>query len=148
MIGKVYKIIERQSNKIYIGSTINNLSSRWIEHKSNIKSKNKGIYIYFENVKDLKIILIKEYEIVDKEHLKVYEQLWMNKLKPCNERLAYDPLKKQTIKNSVKQTRLKNIEKIKEKKRIKYKCIICDKELNYGHKSRHEKTKKHQSFLL
>ncbi|GMF38340.1 unnamed protein product [Phytophthora lilii] len=87
MIGKIYKIIHNQSNIIYIGSTFNDLKGRFAQHKADYKRKhNISIYEYFERygIENFKIILIKEYEVIDRRHLEVYEQLWINKLKPIN----------------------------------------------------------------
>lgn len=93
MIGTIYKIIHSQSDIIYIGSTTQILSQRWRFHKNafnlylNDKSqKHISIYKYIEqyDIKDFKIVKIKEYEVCDKKHLEVYEQLWINKSKCVN----------------------------------------------------------------
>lgn len=106
-----------------------------------------------------------------------YEQLWINKLKPINiqkylfktrhiqkalDRIKYNNNKErilnnckkyyqkniETIKERNRTYRENNIEKIKERKTKKYICPCTpDKELNFEHKSRHNRTLKHIKFL-
>src|SRR5271166_3852804 len=91
-IGFVYKIIHNQSNICYVGSTFNRLSNRMNRHKQdynrwlNGKFNNCGIYSYFQQfgIENFKIILIKEYKVINRRHLETKEQLWINKLKSVN----------------------------------------------------------------
>lgn len=95
--GKVYKIIHNQSDIIYIGSTFNTLRDRLYRHNNaynkslNNKHSNISIYKYFEQygVNNFKIILIKEYEVVDRKHLQSKEQLWINITKCINKNSAF-----------------------------------------------------------
>jgi hypothetical protein len=96
LIGKVYKIIHNQSDIVYIGSTLGTIAQRWQNHKRNyqnyLKEKHSGsIYPYFEQfgIENFKIILIKEYEVVDRRHLCIYEQLWIHKTRCCNSISAF-----------------------------------------------------------
>ena len=93
MIGRVYKIIVNCSNECYVGSTLQECRARWQEHKAlyhswlnNVCKTKTSSFELFEKygIDNCKIILIREYDVVDKQHLKVYEQLWINKLKPIN----------------------------------------------------------------
>ena len=85
-LGRIYKVITRESNDIYIGSTFNELRHRFIMHKRcyNNSLKDRGVSIrhLFNNygINNCKIVLIKEYVVVDKRHLEVYEALWICKL--------------------------------------------------------------------
>lgn len=96
--GRIYKIIHNQSNIIYIGSTYNELRKRWSEHKKDFKKylDNKksevSIYPYFKQygIENFKIILIKEYQVVDKKHLYSKEQLWISKLKSINKNKTFN----------------------------------------------------------
>ena len=118
-IGKVYKIIHTQSDICYVGSTTASLKSRWWSHKSkyNHSKKTNGrkcaIYEYFEKygISQFKIILIKEYEVVDKKHILAYEQLWINRLKCVNKCDTLGGFKKHKDKIYAQ----KNKEKIKER---------------------------------
>lgn len=86
--GRIYRIQHVQSRICYVGSTFNMLRDRWRQHKSDfnryLDGKHGGIsiYPYFEeyNIENFKMILIKEYEVVDRQHLEMYEQLWVNRL--------------------------------------------------------------------
>lgn len=91
-IGRIYKIISTQGNDCYVGSTFNTVRDRFKEHKRGyIKWKNGktgkcSVYNMFNDydISNCKCILIKEYEVVDKRHLEVYETLWIKKLKSIN----------------------------------------------------------------
>jgi hypothetical protein len=158
--GKIYKIIHNQSNIVYVGSTYNTLRDRWYKHKSNYnnylkeKSGEIAIYPYFKNygIENFKIILIKEYKVIDRKHLSVYETLWIKKLNTINKnspfrikkiwRKQYHQLHKEEnnkkskkycennpekIKESQKLYRENNPEKIKESQKL-YREINKDKE--------------------
>jgi len=93
MIGRVYKIIVNCSNECYVGSTFQECRAKWQDHKDQYTKwkKNGNVdkissYELFDKygLKNCKIILIREYEVVDRQHLEIYEQLWINKLKPIN----------------------------------------------------------------
>lgn len=167
-IGKVYKIIHNQSNICYVGSTFDKLRNRFIKHKNN---NNTCISKYFNEfgVENFKIILIKEYEVVDRKHLEAYEQLWINKLQSINIMQTFKPLKKQFeanrqkkidrkeyLKNYYENYKVKNKNKIKEyqqnyretnKEKINEK-ILCECGGKYTHKYKftHLKSKKHINF--
>jgi hypothetical protein len=109
--GSVYKIIHNQSDIVYVGSTfLSFLRHRFQHHKDSYKKYLKGkytcaIYPYFEKygIENFKIILIKKYAVYcdnrdDSRHLRVYEQLWINKLNCININSAFQPLKKQRYK--------------------------------------------------
>jgi hypothetical protein len=135
-IGRVYKIVVGESNDVYIGSTFNELRHRFANHKNDYKKylndKHHKISVYdlFDRygIDNCKMILIKEYECCDDKHLKAYEQLWINKLRPINKNnpfsikylsdkqynKQYYEANKEKIKEYKKQYREKNKDKIKE----------------------------------
>lgn len=122
--GKVYKIIHTQSDICYIGSTFNTLRDRWGKHYKTAKC---AISKYLEEYgrDNFKIILIKEYEVIDRAHLEAYEQLWINKLKCINCQSAF------TIKKLVKKDyRYQNKEQITKKVK-EYKESNIDKINSY-----------------
>jgi group I intron endonuclease len=124
MIGNIYKIIVNCSNQIYIGSTQQECRARWQEHKDNYKqfkngkSGNCSAFDLFDKfgIDNCKIILIKQYEIVDRKHLRALEQLWINKLKPINKLSAFviDPILKEKISEYMKKYREEHKEEIAE----------------------------------
>ena len=78
MIGRIYKIVHLQSDIYYIGMTTNLLCKRWSSYKSDYNKENHSkisIYPYMIKfgIENFKILLIKEYDVVYKQHLKVYE---------------------------------------------------------------------------
>lgn len=169
MIGRIYKIIVSCSNEIYIGSTIQECRARWQEHKSHYKLwKNGGkmkkvmVFELFEKweVENCKIILIKEYEIVDRKHLEMYEQLWINKLKPINKNNSFQ-IKYLTQKKCHKEWYKKRVqedpeyEKKQIKKRVeknpnfyrRKKTCECGLEMNMFSIPKHKKTKIHQERM-
>ena len=78
-IGKVYKIIHKDSDAIYVGSTIQSLKIRFRDHRN--RNLVIGEYIKKYGVDRFEIILLNTYQICDIKHLHAYEQLWLNKLR-------------------------------------------------------------------
>jgi hypothetical protein len=178
-IGRIYKIIHSQSNICYVGSTFNTLRDRWRKHKADIGKRYISIHPYIEEygIENFKIVLIKEYEVIDRNHLEMYEQLWINKLHSVNKNITFQPLIKETSKNYQKKyqsnnyERLNNIRKqyvennkerikeyrkqyyesnkenICEKNKITYLCETCNKHFTLINKKRHEKSKYHLKNL-
>lgn len=99
MRGKIYKIVHSQSDAIYVGMTIGSLSKRWGEHKTAAKIEQLGStsicsLMKQHGVDQFKIMLIKEYNVIDKQHLRVYETLWINKLRCVNKLVSFNPMPK------------------------------------------------------
>ena len=146
-IGKVYKIICSQSNDVYIGSTFNTLRDRWRDHKNRYRqyqknnSRNMSIHTYFDKygIEHFKIILIKEYEVIDRKHLESKEQLWINKLTNINIQSAFNPMRSHKLNRN---------ERLKKYRYLTYICSVCNIELVKKCKARHERTKKHINMPL
>lgn len=175
MIGIIYKIITNCSNEIYIGST-KNCKERWYHHKSNYKiwkNRTQGYCSSFElfdkhGVDNCKMIKIKQYEVVDENHLHALEQLWINKLKSINKLSAFviDPILKKIREEYMKkwyeankQQKVEYDKKYHEKNKARRKeqnkkwgeeiitCDICNLTMRRSSKSRHEKRKQHQTMM-
>jgi hypothetical protein len=175
--GYVYKIISNQSNHVYVGSTFNRLSDRLRQHaygyaawSSQICNEvnditTMSIYPYFEQygVSDFTIVLIKEYIVVDRQHLLAFEQVWINKLECVNKHAAFNPLNrssklrqrscKQRIddwktnnKDKINRAQQRYRDKTRDQRNEKITCG-CGKNYTYSHKARHQRTKKHQHWL-
>lgn len=82
--GRIYKIVHSQSDAIYIGSTFNTLTQRFSSHKSFTGNCKISELIKQYGPEQFKIMLIKEYQVVDKKHLLAYESLWISKLRCIN----------------------------------------------------------------
>lgn len=170
MNGKIYKIIHTQSDIVYIGSTMNELRVRFNQHKTNNYNKcaiRDLITQYGQE--QFKIILIKEYKVIDKKHLLAYEQLWINKLKCINtnntlfikkisKRNYYNKNKEQILKYQ-KEYAIKNKEYISNynakyheindiKRKEKIYCEVCKYEFVKRELNRHNQSSRHQSNLI
>ena len=87
-IGRVYCIQHKGKLEIsYIGSTFETLNERFQRHKSDCKLYEIGTrkylcaigeYILEYGFENFDIFLLKEYQVCDKQHLLVLEQLWIN----------------------------------------------------------------------
>jgi hypothetical protein len=76
--GKIYKITSPSTDKIYIGSTVQPLNKRFINHKSCYNrglNKSSGKIIQYD---DCQIELIEEYPCNTKNELEHREQYYMN----------------------------------------------------------------------
>lgn len=88
MIGKIYRIIHLDSDVCYVGSTSKSVEFRWSNH---ITSYDRwlnggvcvGIYPLFQlyGIERFKVIVEKEYDVCDRNQLRAYEQLWINRFK-------------------------------------------------------------------
>jgi len=168
-IGKVYKIIHNQSNICYVGSTFNTLRDRFRKHCLSSGCKISDYFIQYGK-ENFKIILIKEYCVIDKEQLHAWEQLWINKLKSINAQCAFNPLYKNnkarcfkiTCKcgsiinkeaKSVHEKTKRHLDNIKNGVQFEaidpYKKYVCECGLTYTghHKNRHMKSQKHLKLL-
>jgi hypothetical protein len=185
MIGRIYRIIHLESEICYIGSTFNDLRFRWQQHKDNFKCWANGkngeisIFKYFKQhgIDKFKMILVKEYNVIDRIHLEAYEQLWINKFcntcinkkNPFSLKKLYQREKnkqnyqasKEKIKEKVKSYREVNRSKIKEKAKAFREAnhlkireyqnqkheCECGGKYTYQNHKRHNHTKKHQNYL-
>lgn len=146
-IGRIYKIIAGQGNECYVGSTFDQLNNRFKGHKNTYKlGKNDCSVVELFNkygVTNCKMILIKEYKVLDRRHLEVYETLWikklkaMNKCEPCGGLLSKQRAKQYYEKQKQEKQEMKSREEEKQRqKRIKevtprgfsvWKKIRCEK---------------------
>jgi len=81
--------------EVYVGSTTQSLEARWNIHLRAYKQRRLvSIYPYFEEhgIENFKIELIREYDVVDEKHLRVYETLWMNRLICVNKKIPFMPM--------------------------------------------------------
>lgn len=150
VLGKIYKIISGQGNECYVGSTFDELRYRFRKHKYQynewkINSQNViklSSFNLFEKygVENCKMILIKEYDVIDRKHLQAYETLWICKLQP----------------NNINKTKPLHIPKLYRKsynhlhkdKIKKYKHIWHKMNYKYDKTERHHKYIKNKDILL
>ena len=141
--GKIYKIVCNTTNKIYIGSTTQSLTSRLGQHKCNYKRFLNGLKLtdsVFEVLEnsDYVIILIENFNCNSKKDLFIRERYYIEKTECVNKNLPirtrkeyceankerkkqYDKIHKELNKNSIKEKRKtylqNNKDKIKEKQK-------------------------------
>jgi len=141
--GHIYIIRCRTKPKIfYIGSTYSSLSKRWEQHKAQYRrgTNDMSIYPHFEEhgLDNFCLELIKTYKVVkthhtDSKHLRMYEQLHINKLKKCcNKKSPFKLikiLKSNEDKNKLKQKRDEDeLQKLKKDVNVlKAINLVCDK---------------------
>ena len=130
-LGMIYQIYYINNPKInYIGSSMNNqIKYRWRDHKSEYKkylenqnNNRANIYQYFKEygIENFKIIKLKDIEIIDRSHLKAFEQLFINKYKPVNKVNPFNILVKEDRKEYFKKYREENKEIRKEYAKYRY----------------------------
>ena len=152
-IGIIYQIYNINDPKIhYIGSSFNDISIRWQDHVSDynkyLKDDRKPastIYPYFKefDIKNFEIRELSEYKVTCNAHLKMYEQLYINKYKPVNRINPFNILADVDRKNYLKKYRNENKDKISEYCKQRY---INNKEYfdNYVENNR-EKIKEYKA---
>jgi hypothetical protein len=87
--GKIYKIVSSQTDKVYIGSTVQSLAKRIGGHRCDYKKYLNGNcrkissfeIIYFD---DAKIYLIEEYKCESKNELERGERHYIESMVCCN----------------------------------------------------------------
>ena len=147
---KIYKIVDRTNDSVYIGSTCDSLKNRLSRHNkrylkgllNNIKS--------FDIIKNnnYKIELLENCDIKTKEELLERERVFiknnecLNKVIPGRSNKEW----KDDNKDKVKQNSIDYREANKDKINEKFNCI-CGGQYTYKHKATHQNTTKHLDFL-
>lgn len=131
MIGKIYKVVHAQSDAVYVGSTFDTLRGRFSKHRTGTSEIGKLMRRLDADTNNFKIVLIKEYDVCDRKHLNMYEQLWINKLTCINK---YNTLRIPWIINHIREN-------------TTWHCDVCNSSTMIKGKARHIKTAKHQKHL-
>jgi len=119
--GHIYIVFCHINPKIYyVGSTFNQLKQRWNTHKTAKHTCSISKYFDEYGIENFSIKLIKSYNVYrehsrDNQHLRAYEQLWINKFRnSCNTNHSFNPLKKILMKEYRYNNKEKIIEQIKD----------------------------------
>lgn len=167
--GKIYKVVCSETDRIYIGSTVQPLYKRLYGHK-HIKSNRCKTNDFIEP----KIYLVEDFSCDRKEQLEARERHYIetlecvNKVIPCRtEKEKYEYFKqwykknkehkiitdkeykeknKEKIKKQNKELYEKNKQEINKKRYLKIICC-CGAEISLNNKVRHEKSNKHNKFI-
>ena len=150
---KVYKIVCRVTNLVYIGSTTQGLNRRLIQHKADYKRYLAGNYSYlssFEIIKnnDYYIKKIKSYNFENNDDLLGKEGYWIKKYESVN-KIIPNRTPKEWYEDNREVIRAKDRNRYFEN-RITILCVcdcVCGKTYTKHHKARHEKTKRHLELI-
>ena len=143
---KIYKIICSETQKIYIGSTIQPLSKRLYGHKHKKNKCKSNTFI------EPKIYLVETVCCDSKEELHARERYHIenidcvNKCIPGRTHKEYCEKNKEKRKELYKKYREENKDIISKKSKVKYTCE-CGSTLRKADIRPHERTKKHQAFI-
>lgn len=150
---KIYKIVSDQTNRIYVGSTVNVLSKRLSEHKSMYKRYKNGSHHYvtsFDIVQydDAKIILVESYPCNNKDELRARERYHIETLDCVNRCIPGRSAKeyRDEHRSDMIEYRIKHKEHLDTMMRKKSDCP-CGGKFTYRSKQQHYKTRKHQKYL-
>jgi hypothetical protein len=146
--GKIYKLTSYQTTNIYIGSTIQSLSSRLAQHKSQCKRylNNLGSHrTSYELIKysDCQITLLENYSCESKEQLLAKERYYIeisecvNKIIPGRTKKEYYEIHKEYYENYRETHKEKQINYCKQYREVN-KEILREKKREY-HKINKEK---------
>jgi hypothetical protein len=145
--GKIYKITSKQTDKVYIGSTTRKLYIRFNEHKKDFRKWKNNTYNYVSSYEILKyydaqIELIEDYNCASKEELHKREGYVILNTANCINKAIMGRTKAEIS----KATRLKNRERIQERKSRVIHCL-CGCKATSCHFRRHERTPKHVMLM-
>ena len=159
--GRIYKILNYVDNECYVGSTTQALSKRMVAHRAAVyRSISRNIPLYIKmreaGVENFYIELIEEYPCDNIEQLRMREGRHIRELGTLNKRVAGNTKEqslkqhrennKEAISQKKKDYRSRNRELLAERRKTTYTCacgIVCRVDC----KARHERTKKHQTFI-
>jgi len=150
--GNIYKIINNQNEDIYIGSTIEKLSSRMSGHRSKFRKWKEGLddkkcmsYDMFDavGVENCKIILIENGQFVSKPHLKMKEQYYIDTNVCINKVRAHRSEEVIELQNKIRDKKYREThrDELCEKRKLFYqenKDELCEKMKIYREAHRDE----------
>jgi hypothetical protein len=163
-LGKIYKIVSAQTNKVYIGSTCKKyLSERMTKHKNDMKNHEKGtrcLLASYEILKneDAQIVLVESFPCNSKDELTAREQYWINEYREVSTNIKNAKglnieKRKQRQRRLYQKYKAKNNTKdkqryIKRKERLLEKIVcVCGSITSKISIRKHERTNKHQNYL-
>ena len=163
---KIYKIVNTENDKFYVGSTTVQLHQRMSRHREKQDCSSKLVGDLYK----CKIILIESFQCNNKQESLKKEREYFDKYKKEGLNIVnqYRPMRtpqekkqyetknekktiwvennKDKITEYKKKYKIKNRETTRENSKIKYTCE-CGSIVSSGNKSHHNKTKKHLKFI-
>lgn len=142
--GKIYRIISKETDQIYIGSTVEPLRVRLSKHNHDLKRYQRGNFHYicsFDICKyeDARILLVEEYPCASTVELLAREQWWMDRI--CRK---YGPDK--IVNTHMAHTGMTRNEYVIAYRTKRHNCI-CGVSHDLSNKSRHTQSKRHINFI-
>jgi len=147
MIGYIYIIRSKQTDKVYVGSTELTLNKRFNKHKTQ-NCTSREILKY----SDATIELLELIDCENREQLERREGEYIRQYNCVNKKIAgrtdkeYREENKEKKKEYNKEYREENKQAIAEKRNEKFTCE-CGGKYTHNNKTIHFKTKKHIEFL-
>lgn len=145
MIGYIYKILSPSTDKVYIGSTIQDLNSRFSFHKGDMKRKNMGSKEIMK-YPDAEIILLEEVIFDNKKELKFKERCYYEKYKNIRVNKLNPILTDGERKINADKCKARYVIKNREKMKEKFNCD-CGGKYTLSGRLQHTKTFKHLNYL-
>jgi hypothetical protein len=110
--GKIYKIVNKQNNNMYIGSTYEKLSNRFSKHKHDFKRYTNGTFHYITSFEIFKtespeIILIEEYPCNSKKELCDREAYYIREFNCVNKQIPNNKLNRERVNKQKREKREK-----------------------------------------
>lgn len=140
-ICRIYKIINTEDDKIYIGSTKSSLSQRMSEHRRHCKRKKKlNLHIHMNSIgiKNFHIETLEEKEVESRTQQLMLESIYIKKLNPeLNKLLPYVPIEEQKINKKVYNKKYKTDNKED----------ICDYNKDYYEKNKEREQKRKKIYM-
>ena len=160
-LAKIYKLFVVGSDDYYIGSTFDTLESRiqklykaYDEYLNDDRKNNESFKLFQKHGDNVLIELIKEFKnIKTKEELKIKRDYYINNLNNNNKNYyknyqhQYKQIKKEHLREYYQEYYKNNIDKIKARYQQRWKCEVCNIDLNKWSKARHERSVKHLNNL-
>lgn len=137
---KIYQITSPHTNKIYVGSTINDLDDRLCKHTSHLKLHNNGKFNYitsFEilNYGDCQISLLENYVATCRKDLRLREGHYIKTLPNTVNKLVAG------------RTHQESVTAYTKKRDVVNNICSCGGHYKYSNKSMHMKSKKHLKHI-
>ena len=153
---KIYKLVSKSSDDIYIGSTCNPLKQRLSGHiwdyKMFLIGKQHFITSYhLANYENVQIVLVENFtcqtnaELCKREGYFIRNTMCVNKVVPGRTRQEYRDDNKAELIAKVKKYYTQNKAKIDARRNAKFVCD-CGGKYTRVNRAIHERTAKHQSF--
>jgi hypothetical protein len=92
------------------------------------------------------MLLLREYEIVDTQQLRAYEQLWINRLNPVNTANPFNPISIHLIRKNRRQKAHVWYQMNKHEFNRTWICE-CGSNISKNSQARHNQSKKHQKHV-